>query len=70
MTIYVPVTRFAHGDIKHDIAELNAEDCKIIGGYIECRGTIYSNVAYTDPQGVWLDWNKEYHKAEEFRYRF
>lgn len=66
MTIYVPV--YNRG--AYECRELESSKCRILGGYIECNGTIYGKDAYTDPQGVWLYVHKDYHKAEEFRYRF
>lgn len=70
MTIYVPVTKFDRGDVVHGIEALEAEHCRILGGCIEHRGTIYGDNAYTDPAGVWLFWNKEDWQADKYRYNF
>lgn len=70
MTIYLPVTKFRNGDVIHDIVELESEACRLLGGYIECRGIIYGQDAYTDPCGVWHYWNKENWKADEYRFEF
>lgn len=70
MTIYVPVTEFKGGGFVHGIAQLDSDKCRILGGYIEHCGTIYGNRAYTDPRGVWLYWDKEDWRADEYRYNF
>ena len=66
MTIYVPV--YDRG--KYECRALDASKCRMLGGFIECCGTIYGKTAYTDPQGVWFYWNKEDWKADAFRYHF
>lgn len=66
MKIYVPV--YNRG--VYECRELESSKCRILGGYIECNGTIYGKTAYTDPQGVWLDVNKEAWRADAYRYRF
>lgn len=68
MYIYVPITEFRAGEIRHGIRELKAETCRRIGGYIYSNGTIYGTEAYTDPEGVRLFWNKETWKADVYRY--
>lgn len=70
MKIYVPVTEFEHGAVKHGIAELDSDRCRILGGCIEHCGTIYGERAYTIPEAVLLYWSKEDWRAEQFRYQF
>ena len=70
MTIYLPVTEFKNGSVVHGIRELNSDRCRMLGGYIYCDGTIYGDRAYTEPDGVWLFWNKEDWKADEYRFNF
>ena len=70
MKIWVPVTKFESGSAIHGIEELDSDKCRILGGHIECYGTIYGDRAYTDPKGVQLYWSKEDWKAEEYRYIF
>lgn len=68
MKIYVPMTGTRAGEALHAWAELEAERCRILGGFIYCDGTIYGQIAYTDLEGVRLYWNKEEWKAVAYRY--
>lgn len=67
MKIYVPCTKVEHGGAVRGIEELNLEECRMLGGCIESRGTIYGTTAYSEREGVWLYWNKEDWKAEKYR---
>ena len=67
MTIYVPV--YDRG--KYECRALDASKCRILkNGDIQHCGTIYSDIAYTAPQGVEHYWAKEYWLANKFKYHF